>query len=242
MNGTYKVGELSRLFGISTDTLRYYEDIGVLVPRRAENNYRVYRTEDVWKLNVIRDLRDLDFPIEIIRDYLQTRSIDSTLQIMNEELAMIDQKICHMNEIKENLLRRKHAICDAREEAIGEIRLRRLAARACHRILQGYETDVEMDVLMKKLINFDKEKLYIIGNNQMGSFIGMEKIKAKKFNSYDSVFVFHEKGEYQIQAGDYLTVCYHGACTQNADFIPALLDYAQQHGLICCGPVLELMW
>ena len=66
MSTFYKIGEIAALYGISTDILRYYEELGILVPRRAPNGYRVYRTEDLWCLNVIRDLRELGFSMDQI--------------------------------------------------------------------------------------------------------------------------------------------------------------------------------
>ena len=45
MSTYYKIGEIAALYGISTDILRYYEELGILVPRRAPNGYRIYRTE-----------------------------------------------------------------------------------------------------------------------------------------------------------------------------------------------------
>ena len=66
MSTFYKIGEIAALYGISTDILRYYEELGILVPRRAPNGYRVYRTEDLWCLNVIRDLRQLGFSMDQI--------------------------------------------------------------------------------------------------------------------------------------------------------------------------------
>ena len=53
MSTYYKIGEIAALYGISTDILRYYEELGILVPRRAPNGYRIYRTEDLWCLNAV---------------------------------------------------------------------------------------------------------------------------------------------------------------------------------------------
>ena len=38
----YKIGEISTLYGIGADSLRYYEEIGILKPRRDSNGYRMY--------------------------------------------------------------------------------------------------------------------------------------------------------------------------------------------------------
>ena len=92
MSTFYKIGEIAALYGISTDILRYYEELGILVPRRAPNGYRVYRTEDLWCLNVIRDLRELGFSMDQIRSYIENRSIGSTLELFQKEMHVIDCK------------------------------------------------------------------------------------------------------------------------------------------------------
>lgn len=52
MNG-YKIGEVSRVFGIPNDTLRYYESRGLITPQRdEESGYRYY---DVWDMNFLLD-------------------------------------------------------------------------------------------------------------------------------------------------------------------------------------------
>ena len=70
MSKYFRIGELARLYHISTDSLRYYEELGLLIPKRSSNNYRLYSSEDLWRLNIIRDLRALDFSMESIREYL----------------------------------------------------------------------------------------------------------------------------------------------------------------------------
>ena len=45
---TFNIGEVSRLFNVSADSIRYYEKIGILEPtRNQENNYRVYTLSDI---------------------------------------------------------------------------------------------------------------------------------------------------------------------------------------------------
>ena len=64
MKQFYKIGEISKLYQIGPDSLRYYEELGLLNPTRGENGYRMYGLNDLWRLNVIRDLRKLNFPME----------------------------------------------------------------------------------------------------------------------------------------------------------------------------------
>ena len=73
MKDYYKINEIARLYGIGVDSLRYYEKLGILKPRRDTNGYRLYNLKDMYKLNVIRDLRRLDFSMQQIKDYWKGR-------------------------------------------------------------------------------------------------------------------------------------------------------------------------
>ena len=95
MKHYYRIGEISSLYNISSDSLRYYEELGILKPKRGENNYRMYHIHDIWRLNVIRDLRELGFSMERIREYLNNRSLAGTEALLQEELTVIEEKMQH---------------------------------------------------------------------------------------------------------------------------------------------------
>ena len=76
---TFKIGELSKLFDIGVDSIRYYEKVGILHPvRNDENNYRMYTIDDVRRLALIRELLGLSFSTDQIREYDEDRNVDST--------------------------------------------------------------------------------------------------------------------------------------------------------------------
>jgi DNA-binding transcriptional MerR regulator len=60
-----RIGELARVVGVSTDTVRFYERSGWL-PRatRSDNAYREYSEADVEHLRLLTDLRRLDLPLD----------------------------------------------------------------------------------------------------------------------------------------------------------------------------------
>lgn len=63
-----KINEVETLAGITKKNIRFYEEQGLLSPRRnAENGYREYCGDDVQLLRRIRLMRKLDVPIEEIR-------------------------------------------------------------------------------------------------------------------------------------------------------------------------------
>jgi len=64
----YTINKLAKLAGISTRTLRHYDDIGLLSPRRSSSNgYRIYGQEEVDRLQHILFYRELGLPLDEIK-------------------------------------------------------------------------------------------------------------------------------------------------------------------------------
>lgn len=242
MKHYYRIGEISKLYNIGPDSLRYYEELGILKPHRGENNYRMYHIHDLWRLNVIRDLRELGFSMERIKEYLNNRSLASTEELLKEELEIIEEKMRSLNDLKSNIEDRLDTLKDTRRQPLGIIEKKEIPTRHCYTIHSGYKIDEEMDMLIKQLLNKNTDKLYIIGNNRIGSVIPLESALCGLYRHYTDVFIIDKDGEDTIPGGTYLTVSYQGDCAQNAKYIPQIIAYAQEHDLHPDGPVLELLW
>lgn len=82
------IGEMSRLCGVSTHTLRFYEAEGILLPAtRAANGHRRYRRDDVLWLEFVLRLKLTGMPLADIRTYADLRLRgDATLR---ERLRML---------------------------------------------------------------------------------------------------------------------------------------------------------
>lgn len=242
MQEYFKIGEISRLYGIGVDSLRYYEKIGILQPKRAESGYRHYSLQDIWKLNIIRDLRELGFSMEQIRDYLHCHSVDSTLNILEKEQAAIEQKIWKLQKLKENVSERIQTIQAAKNMEMDVITLEDCPPRKYYSISEGYSEEHEMDLLMRRLINMDKKHLYVIGNNEIGTVISLEKARKTGKVYYESVFVVDDQGEKTLPGGTYLSVSYRGDYEKSKEWVKKILRYAENQGLTLKGNFLELLW
>lgn len=65
------IGEVARQSGVKVQTIRFYEDRGLLpAPPRSEGNQRLYAPAHVDRLRFIRHARDLGFPLPDIADLL----------------------------------------------------------------------------------------------------------------------------------------------------------------------------
>ena len=67
---SFTIGELSRQFSVTTRTIRFYEDEGLLAPRRVGQN-RVYTARDRVRLKLILRGKRLGFSIKEIKDMVE---------------------------------------------------------------------------------------------------------------------------------------------------------------------------
>ena len=74
MSNGIKIGELAAQFGISRDTLRFYERQGLLrLPSRTSSGHRVYDSEAIDRLGFIRGAQRFGLTLEDIGELLQLR-------------------------------------------------------------------------------------------------------------------------------------------------------------------------
>ncbi|CAM3799783.1 MULTISPECIES: MerR family transcriptional regulator [Vibrio] len=89
--GTYKISELAKEFDITTRSIRFYEDMGLIQPER-KGSMRVYQRRDKVRLKLILRGKRLGFSLAEIRDLLElydTNQLDTQLIKM---LKIIDDK------------------------------------------------------------------------------------------------------------------------------------------------------
>lgn len=242
MKQYFKIGEISKLYHISVDALRYYEEIGLLHPTRAESGYRFYSIHDIWQLNVIRDLREIGFSMEQIRESLTSHSTDSTLHLLEQEQKVIQAKLESLQKLSQNVKKRLDTIHTAQNLPFGTITQAYFPARRCHSISEGYTKAEEMDILIKRLINMDQNDLYIIGNNQVGTVIPLDSVSTKSTITYQSVFVLDEHGDTIIPEGTYLSIAYRGSYDKSTDYCRQLTEYAAKNQFTITGDILEFLW
>ncbi|MDP4503637.1 MerR family transcriptional regulator [Nonomuraea turcica] len=96
-----RIGELAERTGVSTRSLRYYEQHGLLSARRGSNGYRQYSEDDVKLVTEIRALLAVGFTLEDTRPFVDClRSGHSTggscaesVEVYQRKLAEIDEEI-----------------------------------------------------------------------------------------------------------------------------------------------------
>lgn len=102
MTELIKAGDLSSRYGVSTRTLRYYEEMGLLQSRRTEDYaYRMYDDASVKRLEQILILRKLGIGIKDIQRIFSTAGSEVVLEVLGKKVADIDEEVALLQELKE---------------------------------------------------------------------------------------------------------------------------------------------
>ncbi|MEX2620346.1 MAG: MerR family transcriptional regulator [Egibacteraceae bacterium] len=65
---------MARAVGLSLRTVRYYEEVGLALPSgRTDGGFRLYTEADIARLELIRQLKPLEFTLEELRELLEVR-------------------------------------------------------------------------------------------------------------------------------------------------------------------------
>lgn len=93
-NHYFTVGEFANLFGISKQTLLYYERNGIFLPAFIDTNgYRYYSVKQYFLFEILTTFRTLGIPLKKIAWYLSHRSPAHFRQMLTERKELFDQQI-----------------------------------------------------------------------------------------------------------------------------------------------------
>ncbi len=88
----YSINRLARLAGVSTRTLRYYDEVGLLSPMRiSSNGYRIYGQKEIDRLQQILFYRELGVPLDEIKNIVCSEKFDG-IAALEGHLAALKAK------------------------------------------------------------------------------------------------------------------------------------------------------
>lgn len=99
----YTINKLAKLAGVSTRTLRYYDELGLLSPARiSSNEYRIYGEKEINRLQQILFYRELGVSLEEIRTILASKDFDG-LSALESHLSALLARREQMNLLVANI-------------------------------------------------------------------------------------------------------------------------------------------
>ena len=101
-----KIAEVSQQYGLSADTLRYYERVGLIPPvNRSESGIRDYNELDLRRVDFIKCMRSAGLPVEVLIEYIAlVQKGDKTIKARKE--ILVEQRellVARMKEMQKTL-------------------------------------------------------------------------------------------------------------------------------------------
>lgn len=110
---TYSIGEIAKLLEMSTRTIRYYEELGLLNSvKRIENGRRIYTDDDVRRLKLIKRLKILGLTLSEMHELESIWQIHKTndivlrrlLEILDSHVRRVDDRIKDLEILKNEII------------------------------------------------------------------------------------------------------------------------------------------
>lgn len=242
---TFKIGELSKLYHIGVDSIRYYEKVGILNPiRDEENNYRLYTTDDVRKLTMIRELLGLDFTTEQIKEFEANRSIENTKALLEKELQLVNNRIKELQQKKKNITSRLNTLTLAEKEIADEvISLVHLPERKIYILNEDRIPDSYVNYYLIQQMHETNSKMDTIAVCDC-YVLDVEHSRPESDYLWTKAVFFHSDTiklptNDHLPEGNYLTLSFHGSDRKTKPLVKKMFDYAAEHGYTILGHPLE---
>jgi DNA-binding transcriptional MerR regulator len=119
----FTIEQVAARTGLTKRTLRYYEEVGLLLPTdRTEGNYRRYNEEDIQRLERIKKLRDLlGFSLADIRELLNAEDERGQIKVAYQHETEAAAKIAQLDRADE-LIRSQLHLIEQKMEGLEQMR------------------------------------------------------------------------------------------------------------------------
>ncbi len=239
----YKIGDVANILGISTDLIRYYEEKGVVSPRKdPHNNYRYY---DAWDINFLIDCvwyKNFGFGIDHIAHLLSDSSFDELLGELDDKSAELERTIRHQQLLLQRLRRQCEIVADIRSY-MGRCDICYSDDIACYlnRHNGEYTSSPEIQSVSRKWLEYMPfAKRYFEVPLQQLRFGGEDYYWGLSLD-------YHYIEEFGLTVRAPVKrvkprLCVHSAFISSGknEFTPHhidfMVDYARDHGYTICGP------
>lgn len=185
----YTIGQVAKFLGVSRDTLKYYEEKGLVKPKQDdENGYRKYNHFDIYDVITTNFYRELDVEIKKIQEIRKSKSVEDIELVLEEK----EEKILEEIEYKNLLLKRIKSVkedCKKIKQYLGKYTIKEMEPLE----VKGEITDItaydEYQIIQKNTVKL-KKAVILTGLRRVINFdekgiIGDKFVVVRKVEDFD---------------------------------------------------------
>jgi len=212
MRNYFTTGEFARLCGIKKQTLFHYDNIGLLQPEVVTaNGYRYYSYIQLEMFHMISMLKELDMPLSEIKKYMERRSPENFVVLLEEQARVLDARLERLRWLREYTQTRLRLTREAIAVEKDVLLLEKQPEE--HFMITDYHgSDEDEDIAEAVSEHFTYcQDLGVHSAYGVGGMISVEDIREGKPYNYSCFYTRAEKlavpRMFTKSAGEYLT-CY----------------------------------
>ena len=239
----FQIGDVARMFHISTGSLRHYEQAGLLKPEYIDQDtgYRYYSVRQFEILNTIRYLRALDMPLEQIDDFLKNRDIDVIEDKLMKQKELVARKQRELAIIEQEIDHRLDQLRDAMNSELDVIQLKKVSSCRIVWLKDSLrpKSYLDLEYAIRRLEENQTESVVFLG--KVGVGISKENLLAGRFDQYDSVFlVLDAEDSYEGTVEQHpeelcVSMCFCGSHKEAGAHYEKMMEYIEKHKMEVTG-------
>jgi DNA-binding transcriptional MerR regulator len=245
MKDKFSIGELSKIFNISTDTLRHYDKIDLIKPEYDEHNdYRYYSIRDFFKLSRILFFKSLDISLSEIKKYMGNKNTNNLLCLLKKKEEEIDIKMNRLANLKKNI-QTKLELLENIEGKLNHIIIKKMPQRIGAFIdLNNVESDYEIKQTFKRNEKYLKISSWLIEGQIYTSLSkeDMDKGILNKFRYFIEIVPIDPQLYTQLKVfpeNEYVCIAFLGPYKNMVQHYQLLIRWIEENGYQIAGDSIE---
>ncbi len=244
----FKIGEFAKICGVKKATLIHYAKVGLLCPHHmGDNGYFYYHPSQIFNFEVISILRGMNIPLEEIRDFQKSQSLDNCHKILRQNLSKLreyQQYLEGIGDIVENTLQEIDAV---KKQVLDTIEIVELTEPTRFFVYEmPYRTEnCAYDMKNARMLIQHCQQSFINKSIAVTGIILEKDILngsfAKTYGAFKANDATVQAGDQFIErpAGTYLTMCARTGGDEIIHIHRQLKAYADAHGYRVFGNAFE---
>ncbi|MBF8983410.1 MerR family transcriptional regulator [Lutibacter sp. B2] len=248
MKNKFLIGDMAKLHNVSTQTLRYYDKIGILKPKIVDKNngYRYYNIDQFEQLDRIKYLKYIGISLKDIGGYFEKRDIENMVKLLEMQKQATHEKMKELELISDKIGNKISQIKDYMNiENRETVRIREILERnIAVESINDSDSDVEFELALKNLQNICKDQ-YLMFTGKIGVIVSQDNLRMNRFDKYNAVYILLEdrlkySNMKKLPAGKYACIYHKGPYKENYKSYKKLLNYVSDHNYEIIGNAIEI--
>ena len=249
MSTIFTIGEIAKLFNISTQALRLYDRIDLLKPAyiNEETGYRYYSIGQFVNLECIKRCKAMGFSLDEIKDLIDNdSSIEAMLELTRKQKHSIRQKIEELEKIENQINMLESKINDSLKVSFNKIQIVENNERVFSVYKEGYITQQQLEVSSRDVILAMGEKYEMLKHDLSFTISYEDMVKDNKV-VYKCLSVEIDKSkeidnsmkQIKLPAGKYITMYFDDSSIDNRKYYRKIIDFIAENNIEVVGDFLE---